>query len=76
LKKKVKAPFDPQKFLAKVGDEKTILTVSKDQIVFHRDRSRMQLFTSNETISSSTSFPNKAMRRSSPFLGPKLEKAV
>ena len=34
MKKKVKAPFDPQKFLAKVGDGKTFLTFRKDQIVF------------------------------------------
>ena len=34
MRKSVKAPFDPQKFLAKVGDGKTILTYRKNQIVF------------------------------------------
>ena len=34
LRKKVKAPFDPQKFLANVGDGKTILDYQKNQIVF------------------------------------------
>jgi CRP-like cAMP-binding protein len=34
LKKKVKVPFDPQKFLAKVGDGRTILGCPKNQIVF------------------------------------------
>jgi CRP-like cAMP-binding protein len=32
--KKRKAPFDPQKFLAKVGDGKTLLRCEKNQIVF------------------------------------------
>ena len=34
MRKRIKEPFDPQKFLAKVGDGKTILTYRKDQIVF------------------------------------------
>ena len=34
MRKKVKAPFDPQKFLANVGDGKTILDCRKNQIVF------------------------------------------
>jgi CRP-like cAMP-binding protein len=34
LKKKVKAPFDPQKFLAKVGEGKIVSTYRQDQIVF------------------------------------------
>ena len=34
LRKRVKAPFDPQKFLANVGDGKTILDCRKNQIVF------------------------------------------
>ena len=34
MRKSVKVPFDPQKFLAKVGDGKTILNYRKNQIVF------------------------------------------
>ena len=34
MRKKVKAPFDPQKFLANVGDGKTIFDCRKNQIVF------------------------------------------
>ena len=34
MKKKAKAPFNPKKFLAKVGDGKTILNYLKNQIVF------------------------------------------
>jgi CRP/FNR family transcriptional regulator, cyclic AMP receptor protein len=34
LKKKVKAPFDPQKFLAKVGEGKIVSTYWTNQIVF------------------------------------------
>ena len=34
MRKRVKAPFDPQKFLANVGDGKTILDCRKNQIVF------------------------------------------
>jgi CRP/FNR family transcriptional regulator, cyclic AMP receptor protein len=34
LRKRVKAPFDPQKFLANVGDGKTILDCRENQIVF------------------------------------------
>jgi CRP-like cAMP-binding protein len=34
LRKRVKAAFDPQKFLAKVGDGRTILGCPKNQIVF------------------------------------------
>jgi CRP/FNR family transcriptional regulator, cyclic AMP receptor protein len=34
LKKKVKAPFDPQKFLAKVGEGKIVSTYRTNQIVF------------------------------------------
>jgi CRP/FNR family transcriptional regulator, cyclic AMP receptor protein len=34
LRKKVRAPFDPQKFLAVVGDGKTLLRCQKNQIVF------------------------------------------
>jgi CRP/FNR family transcriptional regulator, cyclic AMP receptor protein len=34
LKKKVKAPFDPQKFLANVGEGKIVSTYRQDQIVF------------------------------------------
>jgi CRP/FNR family cyclic AMP-dependent transcriptional regulator len=34
VRKSVKVPFDPQKFLAKVGDGKTILNYRKNQIVF------------------------------------------
>jgi len=34
LRKRVKAPFDPQKFLAKVGDGKIIFTCQKNQVVF------------------------------------------
>ena len=50
MRKSVKVPFDPQKFLAKVGDGKTILNYRKNQIVFHRDRSLMQFFTSSKAI--------------------------
>ena len=34
MRKKVKAPFDPEKFLANVGDGKTLLRCRKNQIVF------------------------------------------
>jgi CRP/FNR family transcriptional regulator, cyclic AMP receptor protein len=34
VRKRIEAPFDPNKFLAKVGDGKTILTYRKNQIVF------------------------------------------
>jgi hypothetical protein len=34
VKKRVKASFDPKKFLAKVGEGKTISKYRKDQIVF------------------------------------------
>src|SRR5207249_9866160 len=34
LRKRVKASFDPKKFLAKVGEGKTISKYRKDQIVF------------------------------------------
>jgi CRP/FNR family transcriptional regulator, cyclic AMP receptor protein len=34
MRKSAKSPFDPQAFLAKVGNGKTILTYRKDQIVF------------------------------------------
>jgi hypothetical protein len=34
LKKRLLAPFDPRKFLANVGDGKTILDYQKNQIVF------------------------------------------
>ena len=34
MKKKAKAPFNPKKFLAKVGGGKTILNYLKNQIVF------------------------------------------
>jgi CRP/FNR family transcriptional regulator, cyclic AMP receptor protein len=34
VRKKVKASFDPKKFLAKVGEGKTISKYRKDQIVF------------------------------------------
>ena len=34
MKKKVKAPFDPQKFLAKVGEGKIVSTYRTNQIVF------------------------------------------
>ena len=34
MRKRIEAPFDPNKFLAKVGDGKTILTYRKNQIVF------------------------------------------
>jgi CRP/FNR family cyclic AMP-dependent transcriptional regulator len=34
LKKKVKVPFDPQKFLAKVGEGKIVSTYRREQVVF------------------------------------------
>ena len=34
MRKRIKAPFDPQKFLANVGDGKTIFDCRKNQIVF------------------------------------------
>ena len=34
VKERIKASFEPKKFLAKVGDGKTILTYGKNQIVF------------------------------------------
>ncbi len=34
MRKRIRAPFDPKKFLAKVGDGKTILHYRKNQIVF------------------------------------------
>ena len=34
MRKRIKASFDPKKFLAKVGDGKTILNYLKNQIVF------------------------------------------
>ena len=34
MRKRVKASFDPKKFLAKVGEGKTISQYRKDQIVF------------------------------------------
>jgi CRP-like cAMP-binding protein len=34
MRKKIKASFDPKKFLAKVGEGKTVSSYRKDQIVF------------------------------------------
>ena len=34
MRKKAKAAFDPKKFLAKVGEGKTVSSYRKDQIVF------------------------------------------
>ncbi len=34
MRKRIRAPFDPKKFLAKVGDGKTILHYRQKQIVF------------------------------------------
>jgi CRP/FNR family transcriptional regulator, cyclic AMP receptor protein len=38
MRKRVKAPFDPQKFLAKVGDGKSILHCQRNQIVFSQGK--------------------------------------
>jgi hypothetical protein len=62
-----KVSFDPKKFLAKVGDGKTILTYQKNRIVFSQGRLRMQFFTSSAATSSSSLFPNKAKKPSSLF---------
>ena len=42
MRKSVKVPFDPQNFLAKVCDGKTILNYRRIRLFFHRDRSRME----------------------------------
>jgi CRP/FNR family cyclic AMP-dependent transcriptional regulator len=44
LKKRVKAPFDPEKFLAKVGDGKTILHCLKNQSVFSQGEAADAVF--------------------------------
>ena len=44
MKKRVKAPFDPEKFLAKVGDGKTILHCLKNQSVFSQGEAADAVF--------------------------------
>jgi len=62
-----RVPIDPRKFLAKVGDGKTILTYRKNQIVFSQGEVADAVFTFRKAISSSLSFPSRAKKRSSLF---------
>jgi hypothetical protein len=62
-----KVSFDPKKFLARVGDGKTILSYQKNKIVFSQGEVAMQFSTSSAATSSSSSFPNKARKPSSLF---------
>ena len=68
VRKRVKASFDPKKFLAKVGDGKAISNYRKNEVVFSQgERSRTRFFTSSRAMSSSSSFPNTARKQSSLF---------
>ena len=62
VRKRVKASFDPKKFLAKVGEGKTI-SKYRIKLFSHRERLRTQFFTSSKARSSSRSFPSKARKR-------------
>ena len=46
VRKKIKASFDPKKFLAKVGDGKTISKYRKDQIVFSQYNGKIEVHNS------------------------------
>jgi hypothetical protein len=62
-----KVPFDSQKFLAKVGDGKTILTYRKNQIVFSQGEVADAVFYISKAISNSSWFPSRAKKLSSLF---------
>ena len=52
MRKKIKASFDPKKFLAKVGEGKTVSSYRKDQIVFSKETLRTRSFTFSGAASS------------------------
>ena len=63
MKRKGKLPFDPKKFLAKMGEGKAISKTERIKLSFRKERSRTRFFTSRKARSSSPSFPSKARRR-------------
>ncbi len=67
MRKRVRASFDPKKFLARVGDGKAIFNYRKNEIVFSQGEIADAVFTSSKAISSSSSFPSTAKKQSSLF---------
>ena len=67
---KLKQAFDPEVFLAKVGEGRTIADYSKNQVVFSQATRLTPFFTSKKARSSSRSSPTTAEKRSSPFWTP------
>ena len=63
MRKKVKTVFDPKKFLAKVGEGKTVSSYRKDQIVFSQGEIADAVFIFSKARSSSPSFRSRARRR-------------
>jgi hypothetical protein len=60
-----KAPFDPKKFLAKVGGGKTILYYGKNQIVFSQGEVAEAVFYIQQ--GNSSSFPSTVKKQSLVF---------
>ena len=60
--KRSKATFDPEQFLAKVDEGKTVSKYRTDQIIFSQGEAADAVFLSSEEMSSSLLFPNKARR--------------
>ena len=63
-----KSVFDPEVFLAKADGGRTISAYLKDQLVFRQGDPADAVFTFKKAKSKSPFFPNKAKKRSLPFL--------
>ena len=63
VRKKVKTVFDPKKFLAKVGEGKTVSHTGRIKLFSPKEKLRMRSFTFSKARSSSPSFPSKARKR-------------
>jgi CRP-like cAMP-binding protein len=70
LKKKVKAPFDPQKFLAKVGEGKIVSTYRTNQIVFSQGEIADAVFYVQEGKIKLTVVPEQGKEAVVAILGP------
>jgi CRP/FNR family transcriptional regulator, cyclic AMP receptor protein len=67
LRKKVKAPFDPQKFLAKVGEGKIVSAYRRDQVVFSQGEIADAVFYIQQGKVKLTVVSEQGKKQSSPF---------
>ena len=63
MRKKVKTAFDPKKFLAKVGEGKTVSRTGRIKLFSPKEKLRTRSFIFSKARSSSPSFRSRARKQ-------------